>query len=559
MKIKFEKQINADFTNLQNELKDKDQKLKESRKKELELIRQQKELEEKKKLFELDFEKKIGQERKKLEKEYNKLKDQFSEQQEQLEKEYEFKLKDFKKKIEDNLKKKIEDNLSIELQDLRLQLKEQDEIIKNSQKKELEFIKSKRELDQKKKNFELEITKKMEEERNILEEEISKRITEEYRFKEAEKEKQISGMIKQIEELKRKAEQGSQQLQGEVLEIELEDMLRVSFPKDIIEPVTKGVKGADIIQKIYDSYGRFCGTIIWESKRTKNWSDSWIDKLKEDQREKAAELAVLMTTTLPKNINNFGFVSEIWVTNIDCTIALATALRLNLIELHNIKLASTGKNEKMELLYNYLSSKEFKQKIEAIIEAFTTMKAELYIEKKAIMKIWAKREKQIERVFNSTVKMYGNMEGIIGNSMPAIESFELKTLSTEINNFEENNDGNNILENHKNEDFYNHEKDIVNTESISPDKILDYKYFINAAVYGDLEKIQKCIDDGYDVDYKDTIGSTALIYAVAFGHSSVIKILLSNGADKEIKDDQGMCALDYAHEKGNPEIIKLLN
>jgi len=465
---KLQKQIETDLSYLQDEIKEKDKKIKESRKKELELIKQQKELEENKKSFELDFERKLIQERQKLEKEiktktdkkytieieklqleikekekivsknkkieedFKKLKDKFDLQHEELEKDFELKIKDLKKKIEVDVKQKAEENLSIELKDMQMQLKEKDEKVAIAEKKELELLKQKRELEEKKKSFELEMTRKLDEERKIVEEAVANRISEEYRFKMAENERQITGMIKQIEELKRKAEQGSQQMQGEVLELELEDMLKNAFPRDIIEPISKGAKGADVVQKVYDNFGRDCGTIIWETKRTKNWSDNWIDKLKEDQRETKAELAVLMTISMPKNVNNFGFINGVWVTNLDCTVALATALRLNLIELNSIKLASIGKNEKMEILYNYLSGNEFKQKIEAIVEAFTTMKQELYTEKKAITKLWAKREKQIDRVFNNTIKMYGDMEGIIGNAMPQIENLEIKALTSDL-------------------------------------------------------------------------------------------------------------------------------
>ncbi len=573
LKKKIEKQVEVDLLNLQNELKEKDQKLKDSRKKELELIKLQKDFEEKKKSFELDFERKIIQERKKIEKEYNKLKDQFTEQQEEMEKVYELKLKDYKKKVENDLKKKIEDNLSLELKDLRIQIKEQEEIIENSQKKELELIKAKRELEQKKKSFELEITKKIDEERKNIEEETSKRFNEQYRLKEAEKEKQINDMLKQIEELKRKAEQNSQQLQGEVLELELEGMLKSAFAYDSIEPVSKGQKGADVIQNVYDSYRRFCGTIIWETKRTKNWSDGWIDKLKNDQREQKAELAVLLTISMPKKINNFGYVDGVWVTNLECMIALATALRINLIELNNIKLASTGKNEKMELLYNYLSGKEFKQKIEGIVEAFTVMKHELDVEKRAITKIWAKREKQIARVFNNTVKMYGDMEGIIGNALPIIENFELNVLTADIDDTEEpekeivflnndrtkNNDYNNSIETNEIEDDSKEVNIVSNKNKIKNDNLIkNYDLFIKAALSGDFDKIEKFLNEGYDVNFTDDLGSTALIYASALGHESVVELLLENGANKDIADDQGMKAIDYAIEKGNKKINDLL-
>ena len=236
-------------------------------------------------------------------------------------------------------------------------------------------------------------------------------------------------MVKQIEELKIKAEQGSQQAQGEVLEIELEQMLKSAFPYDIIEPVPKGIKGADVLQKVNNPMGQYCGTIIWESKRTKGWNDDWIEKLKDDQREIKADIAVLMSIVLPKEINGFSQFKGIWVTSFPLAVALAVALRANLIEVTCAKQAAVGKAEKMEAIYNYLSGAEFKQKVEAIVEAFVTMSADLSKEKAAMNKLWSKREQQIKKVIMNTARMYGDMQGIIGASLPEIKSLELKALT----------------------------------------------------------------------------------------------------------------------------------
>ena len=239
----------------------------------------------------------------------------------------------------------------------------------------------------------------------------------------------MESMRKQIEELRRKAEQGSQQLQGEVQELELEEILRAAFPFDSIEPVPKGIRGADVLQKVHNQSGHFCGTILWESKQTKAWSDAWIAKLKDDQREVKAEIAVILTTTLPKGVDAFNQVDGVWITNYKSLMGLTTALRINLIQLSNTKLASVGKGEKMEALYNYLSGVEFRQRIEAIVEAFSTMKQDLDQEKRAMTKIWAKREKQIERVVTSTAGMYGDIQGIVGASLPELKGLELRALT----------------------------------------------------------------------------------------------------------------------------------
>lgn len=215
------------------------------------------------------------------------------------------------------------------------------------------------------------------------------------------------------------------QTQGEVLELDLESLLKSQFPVDEIEPVPKGIKGADIVQRVHDRGGRFCGTIIWESKHTKAWNDGWLSKLKDDQREVKAEIAVLVTETMPKGIERFSQVGGVWVTSYVLSIALASVLRTSLIDLAQLKSSLVGKSEKMEVLYNYLSGSEFRQRIEAIVESFQSMKEDLEQEKRATVKMWAKREKQIERVVTNTAGMYGDMEGIIGTSLPHIRSLEL--------------------------------------------------------------------------------------------------------------------------------------
>lgn len=313
------------------------------------------------------------------------------------------------------------------MEDLRSQVVEKDEKLKKAKDAELDLLKQKRELEESKANFKLEMAKKLDEEREKIRQMTLEKAMEEHRLKDLEKENQIADMRKQIDELKRKAEQGSQQRQGETLELELEDILRKEFPLDHIEPVPKGIRGADVLQKVHDRSG-CCGTIIWESKNAKAWKDNWIAKLKDDQRAVKAEIAVLMTTTLPNDVKNFAHIDGAWVTNYTSIVGLATALRINLIQVATTKLATEGKNSKMEVLYNYLSGSEFRQKVEAIGEAFVSMKNDLDQEKRAMMRIWSKRDKQIERVITNTATMYGDMQGIIGASLPQLESLELKAL-----------------------------------------------------------------------------------------------------------------------------------
>jgi hypothetical protein len=230
---------------------------------------------------------------------------------------------------------------------------------------------------------------------------------------------------KQIEELKRKAEQGSQQMQGEAIEIELEDILRAHFHYDEIQPVGKGIKGADIVQRVFNSAGHLCGTIIWECKNTKTWSDGWIEKLKDDQRTIKAELAAIATTKLPKDISHFCCLQGVWVTDFSTVVGVASALRANLIQVAMTRLAVEGKSDKMEMLYEYLSGTEFKQRVEAIIESFMSMKEDLDRVKRAMETNWAKRDKQIQKVIQNVSGMYGDMQGIVGATLPKIEYLEL--------------------------------------------------------------------------------------------------------------------------------------
>ncbi len=328
-------------------------------------------------------------------------------------------------KVKLEVRKEIESAIRVELKDLQEQNVEKERKLAEAQKVELEFRKKIRELDELRKNQELEIVRKLDEERKLIFEKARKEAGEENRLKLLEKEKQLEDTKKALDEAKRKAHQGSIQTQGEVLELDLESLLRVQFPIDEIQPVPKGIKGADIAQKVHNRSGHYCGTILWELKHTKAWNDGWLSKLKDDQREVKAEIAVLVTETLPKGIESFGHIEGVWVTSSLLSIPLASVLRTSLIELAQHKLSSIGKSEKMEVLYNYLSGPEFRQRIEAIVESFKSMKEDLDQEKRAMIKIWAKREKQIEKIVNNTVGMYGDMQGIIGASLPQIKSLEL--------------------------------------------------------------------------------------------------------------------------------------
>jgi hypothetical protein len=237
-------------------------------------------------------------------------------------------------------------------------------------------------------------------------------------------------MARTIEELKRKAEQGSQQSQGEVLELELEELLRARFPTDVIEPVGKGELGADVVQQVNGSIGRAAGIILWESKRTKAWSEGWLAKLRDDQRRCRADIALIISETLPKHVEHFDLVDGVWVAHPRCAVPVAVALRQTLIEVNSSRLAQQGQQTKMEQVYQYLTGMKFRQRVEAVVEKFNDMREDLDKERKFMGRQWAKRETQIVSVIESTVGMVGDLQAIAGKAMPEIPSLELPLLES---------------------------------------------------------------------------------------------------------------------------------
>jgi hypothetical protein len=279
----------------------------------------------------------------------------------------------------------------------------------------------------------MELTKQREIDamRRALIEKTRLEVTESYRLSVAEKEKTIEDMRKQIEDLRQKAIQGSQQTQGEVQELDLESLLRGSFPHDAFEPVSTGIHGADIIQRVHNAQGAPVGTILWESKRTKAWSDGWLPKLRKDQRQINADVAVLMTHALPKEVSSFKAIDGVWVTSTTCAIALAGVVRHGVIEVAQARMAATGRQTKTELVYEYLTGPLFRQRVEAILEAWKSMQDDLEAEKRALTKHWAKRAKQIDMAFAGTAGLYGDLQGIAGKSVLEVKALEMPCLELE--------------------------------------------------------------------------------------------------------------------------------
>lgn len=320
------------------------------------------------------------------------------------------------------------DQKSKEIREIQEILKHKDEKLAEAQKVQADLLRKQRELDDAKRELDLTIEKRVQEGLAATRDQAKKEAEEGLKFKVMEKEQTIASMQKQIEELKRRAEQGSQQLQGEVQELELEAMLISKFPLDQISPVAKGEHGGDVLHRVAGSFGQACGTILWESKRTKNWSDGWLIKLREDQRQAKAEIAIIVSQALPKEVEAFEFIDGVWVTHPKVALPLAVAMRNTLMEVAGARQASEGQQTKMEMVYQYLMGPRFRQRVQAIVEGFSSMKEDLDKERKVIMKQWAKREEQIDRVMMATVGMYGDLQGIAGKTLQEIEGLELQAL-----------------------------------------------------------------------------------------------------------------------------------
>lgn len=314
----------------------------------------------------------------------------------------------------------------LELQEV---LKSRDEKLAEAQKAQADIIKKQRELDDEKRELELTVEKRIQDGLLEVRNQAKREAEDGLKLKVMEKDQTIASMQQKIEELKQKAEQGSQQLQGEVQELELESLLRTKFPYDSIEPVPKGEFGGDALQRVFSANGQPGGTILWEFKRTKNWSDGWLTKLRDDQRTAKAEIAVIVSQALPKDVETFDIVEGVWVVHPRATLPVATILRQSLIEVSLARQAGEGQQTKTEMIYQYLTGPRFRHRIEAIVEAFSTMQEDLTAEKKAIQRQWAKRQIQIDNVMQSTIGMYGDLQGIAGKSLQEIEGLEFNSLN----------------------------------------------------------------------------------------------------------------------------------
>lgn len=376
-----------------------------------------------------DEKKKVDLEQEKLAKAKEEFEETKKQENELFQERIESKLKDERKTIEEKLKKKLIEEQSDQFQALQKELNEKSEQIKELNRTKAEIEKLKRENAEVKESVEAESQKKLNE-ILISEKDKIRRAEEEkneLRFKELQK--QLEDQRKLTEEMKRKQDQGSMQLQGEVQELAIEEWLAVQFPLDTIEEIKKGARGGDCIQIVNTRSRQNCGKIYYESKRTKDFQSNWIEKFKTDMREKNADIGVLVTEAMPSDLDRMGIKDGIWVCSYEEFKGLCAVLRESVIQLSLVVSSQENKGDKMHMLYDFLTSNTFRMQVEAIVEGFSSMKEALESEKRAMQRIWKEREKQIEKVITNTIDMYGSIKGIAGNAIQSVKALELTGIA----------------------------------------------------------------------------------------------------------------------------------
>jgi len=341
------------------------------------------------------------------------------------------KLKEEKKQIEIRLKAKIEEEQADQFKTMQKELNDQSEKLKDLSRSKAEIAKLIREKGELKEAIEAESQKILNQKLQEEKEKIRKSEQEKNEMSMRELQKQLDDQKKLTEEMKRKQEQGSMQMQGEVQELAIEEWLSFNYPLDTIEEIKKGIRGGDCIQTVHTRNRQNCGTIYYESKRTKDFQSSWIEKFKGDIRDKGADIGVLVTEAMPTDMDRMGLKDGIWICTYEEFKSLSLALRETILLVSNVVTSQENKGDKMHLLYDYLTSKTFTMQVEAIVEGFSQMRIDLDSEKRAMQRIWKQREKQIEKVVMNTVDMYGSMRGIAGSAIPEVKALELPDFEPE--------------------------------------------------------------------------------------------------------------------------------
>lgn len=335
-------------------------------------------------------------------------------------------IEQIKKETEEKVRKQLEEKSLFEISDLKKSLMEKEEKMKGYREEELKLREEKRKLQEAKEEMEILMQRRLDEEKKKIEESTTRKILDEFRLKDQEKDKIINDLKNSLQDAQRKASQGSQQTQGEVLELDIENTLRNSFPNDEIMPVEKGIKGADIRQIVKSPKGTVCGVILWETKRTKAWTDEWTSKLKEDLRTEKADISVIISLALPKEAENgIGVKDNVWVVNYNLFLPLAIALRKNLLDVAYQKALQVNQGRKADLLFEFITGNEFRQQVESLVEVYLEMQDQLNKEKMAFEKSWKVREGQVRRLIANTINIYGGAQGLVGSSMPQIKGLEI--------------------------------------------------------------------------------------------------------------------------------------
>jgi len=396
LKSKVEEEFQKQMDSQKQELEEKAKVISDLRNKEVEMERLKRQMLEDKQNWELEYEKKLGE-----------------------------KMEAEKKALEDKLKNKLQSDFAQQMKAQQEELEEKSKMISELRDKEIEMERMKREMKEEKKNWEYEFEKKIQKEREEYEEQIIKREHQRIELKMKERDKVIADLKTQIDEAKRKAEQGSMQLQGEVQELAIEEYLSANFPFDEVVEVKKGARGGDCIQIVNDGNQVNCGSIYYESKRTKDFQPAWIEKFKADMRVKGADIGVIVTEAMPKDMKMMGEKSGIWICTFEEFKALSFVLRNTVILVSQERGSQQNKGDKMNLLYDYLTSSEFRMQVEGIVEGFTQMQTDLQREKNSMNRIWSQREKQIQKVILNTTNMFGSIKGIAGAAIGTIDYLEL--------------------------------------------------------------------------------------------------------------------------------------
>lgn len=320
----------------------------------------------------------------------------------------------------ENIRKELAPELEAEKKrasDLAIQLE-------TSQKAELALRQQRDELEQRTKALDLEVARKVDDQRKAIQEQASKDADDKARLRLAEKDKTISDMQLKLEEAQRKAIQGSQQMQGEVLELDFESSLRQSFPQDVVESVKAGQRGGDVLQHVLGQLGRPLGTIFWEIKRTQNWGGDWVSKARQDAVSVKAEVVVVVSEILPKGLEHFGPHEGIWVTRPSYATLVGALLRHGLIGTVEARGATQGRESKMERLYTYMIGPDFRQTLEGIAIPFQELKESLDSEKRATLTRWKRNERLLERVLSNVANLQGDLRAIAGSEMPELPEFQ---------------------------------------------------------------------------------------------------------------------------------------